>query len=324
VRAPVLLIGLPVVVGFAACATSGTGTVAPPGSPPPAPTPAQAAPAPPPAPDARAAIGAKIYFENARAEIKPSSVPALDAIAALLAREPDRYPQLALEGHAAANERTPMRLSLARASAVRLALIQRGVDGARLFARASGATVPACPHDRDICWERERRVEFALLGPSPPSEAEPPPATPVIEPDAAANAAPGTDAELEVDADRSPTPEPSPPGDPGLLDRVAFTRGSAVLTPSALPALDLVAGFLKANPSTLAIEGHATPDERHPDELARARAGAVRAYLGACGVSVEALIVRSQGSTKPACTERSASCRALNRRVELKFSDAPP
>src|SRR5580693_3185399 len=36
-----------------------------------------------------------------------------------------------------------------------LSLIQRGVDGGRLFARASGATVPACSHDGGVCWERE-------------------------------------------------------------------------------------------------------------------------------------------------------------------------
>jgi outer membrane protein OmpA-like peptidoglycan-associated protein len=307
-----------------ACATSGTGTVAPPGSPPPAPTPAQAAPAPPPAPDARAAIGEKIYFENARAEINPSSLPALDAIAALLEREPERYPQLALEGHAAVNERTPMRLSLARASAVRLALIQRGVDGARLFARASGATVPACAHDHDICWERERRVEFAVLRPSGPEPAEPAVIEPPPAENSSAEAEPQEDAAGDAAPDSNPKPAPAPPTDPGLLDRVAFARGSAVLTPSALPALDLVAGFLKANPSALEIEGHATPDEHHPDELARARAGAVRAYLGACGVRGEAMVVRSQGSAKPACGERSAACRARSRRVELRFADAPP
>jgi outer membrane protein OmpA-like peptidoglycan-associated protein len=96
-----------------------------------------------------------------------------------------------------------------------------------------------------------------------------------------------------------------------------------VLTPSALPTLDLVAGFLKANPSALAIEGHAAADERRPDELAHARAEAVRVYLIACGVSGDALVVRSQGSARPACAERSWSCRVESRRVELRFSDAP-
>ena len=91
--------------------------------------------------------------------------------------------------------------------------------------------------------------------------------------------------------------------------------------PSALPTLDLVAGFLKGAPSALAIEGHASADERRPDELARARAQAVRLYLIACGVSGEALVVVSRGSAKPACADRSPSCRVESRRVELRFSD---
>ena len=280
VRSTILQIVLPLVAG----ATSGSRTAA----------------ADPPA------IGERIYFEEARAEVTPSSDPVLDALTTILRREPERFPQLAIEGHAAANERNPMRLSLERASAVRLSLIQRGIDGGRLFARASGATVPVCPHDHEVCWERERRVEFVVLRPSP---------SPAMDPE--------TDAAPEIDADPGPRP-PRRPADPQLLERVGFTRGSAVLTPSALASLDLVAGFLKGNPSALEIEGHATTDERHPDDLARARAQAVRAYLVACGVSGEALVVRSQGSTRPSCAERSPSCRAQSRRVELTFTDAGP
>jgi outer membrane protein OmpA-like peptidoglycan-associated protein len=266
----------------------------------------------PPVPEAAAEIGEKIYFEDAGAEITPASSAVLDAIAGLLRREPERFPQLALEGHAAGNEQSPMRLSLARSSAVRLSLIQRGVDGDRLFARASGATVPACRHDHEVCWERERRVEFAVLRPSAP---------PGIEPQPDAGAAAQTSADLEAGSGR---PARRHPADPGLIDQVTFARGSALLRPSALPTLDLVAGFLKATPSALAIEGHASADERHPDELARARAQAVRAYLIACGVGGEALAVRSEGSAKPACAERSPSCRAANRRVEVRFSEAAP
>lgn len=317
-RAGALLIALPLVVS----ATGGDGAIAAAGPPPTAPSPpSRPAPTPAAAPDGPAAFGEKIYFGSGRSEIEPASYPVLDAVAAILSREPERFPQLALEGHAAANEPTPMRLSLARASAVRLSLIQRGVDGARLFARASGASVPACAHDRGVCWELERRVEFEVLRPSASEVAPAPAAKPVPEPDAPADAEITPDP--DVHADRAPPTTPRP-ADPGLLERVGFARGSAVLVPSALPALDLVAGFLKATPNALQIEGHATADEHHPEELARARAQAVRAYLVACGVGGQTLVVRSQGSAKPACPERSSSCRARSRRVELRFSDAAP
>jgi outer membrane protein OmpA-like peptidoglycan-associated protein len=321
VRAPVLLIGLPLV----ACATSGPSPAAstPPRGAADHPATGKTAGTGAAVPGGQSAIANKIYFENARAEITRASYPVLDAIAALVRREPDKFPQLALEGHAAANERTPMRLSLERASAVRLALIDRGVDGGRLFARASGATVPACAHDREVCWERERRVEFAVLHPTPPAPAEPapidlPPAPPA---DAADDDAVVADA---PSAGLTQKPPSSRPADSGLLDRVMFARGSAVLAPAALPALDLLAGFLKANPSGLEIEGHAGEGERRPEELARARALAVRAYLVACGVSGDALVVRSRGAAQPACTNRSSACRAENRAVELRFSDPSP
>jgi outer membrane protein OmpA-like peptidoglycan-associated protein len=246
-------------------------------------------------------IAERIFFEDGAAAIKPTSVPALDAIAAEIKGHPQAFPLVALDGHAAPNERGPMRLSLSRATAVRLALIARGVDGARLLERVSGATVPLCEHSRDICWERERRVEFAILHPSTPPEA---PAAPREKP------AP------EPPVQASPRPE--------LLEQVTFARGSAVLAPAALPPLDLVAGFLKANPTSLEIEGYAAEGEHGPGELARARAEAVRAYLVACGVSASALTVRSRGTEEPQCRERTKDCRARNRRAELRFSDARP
>src|SRR5215510_3205509 len=84
----------------------------------------------------------RIAFPHDSAEVKPATFPMLDAIAIVLKMQPQQFPVIALEGHAADNERAPMKLSLARASAVRVALLARGVDGGRLLARASGTTAP--------------------------------------------------------------------------------------------------------------------------------------------------------------------------------------
>jgi outer membrane protein OmpA-like peptidoglycan-associated protein len=253
-------------------------------------------------------IAQPIFFDDGAAALKPASFPALDAIAAALKARPEAFPIVALDGHVAPNERGPMRLSLARATAVRLALIARGVDGARLLERVSGATAPVCEHGREACWERERRVELAVLHPATSPEAAPmPPERPADE------------------SDRAPEPPAhDSPKQRETLEQVTFARGSSVLAPSALAPLDLVAGFLKANPTSLEIEGYAAEGEHGGAELARTRAEAVRAYLVACGVSAGGLTVRARGTDNPVCRERTRECRARNRRAELRFSDARP
>jgi len=253
----------------------------------------------------------KIIFTDGRSDIRPGAYPVLDAIALVLKMQPELFPVLALEGYAATNEASPMKLSLARASAVRMALIARGVAEDRLVARASGSTSPVCHENNERCWARARRVEFATLNPS-------------RQPEAAAGGGDEAPADEDKAFDKpAPAARTAPPV---ALESVPFSNGSAVLAPSALPTLDLLAGFLKANPVSIEIEGHAGENEPKAAELARARANAVRAYMIACGVSSDSLIVRVQGSAQPACKGHGSACRARNRRVELRFPEtsSPP
>jgi outer membrane protein OmpA-like peptidoglycan-associated protein len=253
----------------------------------------------------------KIAFADGRSDIRPGSFPVLDAIALVLKMQPELFPVVALEGHAATNETGPMKLSLARASAVRMALIARGVPQDRLLAQVSGSTDPVCVDDNERCWARQRRVEFLTLSSSK-------------RPDVAAGR---EEVESDADPDRDKAaekPAASARPAPVALDSVTFASGSVALAPASLPTLDLLAGFLKANPVSLEIEGHADDNERKAAELARARANAVRAYMIACGVSAESLIVRVQGTARPACTGRGSACRARNRRVELRFPETTP
>ena len=60
----------------------------------------------------------RIAFPYDSADLKPASYPMLDGIAVVLKLQPQQFPLVALEGHAADNEHKPMGLSLARASAV--------------------------------------------------------------------------------------------------------------------------------------------------------------------------------------------------------------
>jgi outer membrane protein OmpA-like peptidoglycan-associated protein len=228
----------------------------------------------------------------------------LDAIAIVIKNQPQQFPVVALEGHAADNERAPMKLSLARASAVRLALQARGVDASRLLARASGTAAPICGQQTEGCRTRERTVEFVTL--------------------AAAKAAAESDkpaAEAEAGAGKVAPAEAAPAAIP--LERVEFKKGSAAIGPAALPNLDILAGFMKATPTSLEILGYADKTERGSDALARARAEAVRAYMIACGVSDKHISVRAEPAG-PRCPAKDEACRTRNRRAELRFVDGQP
>ena len=107
------------------------------------------------------------------------------------------------------------------------------------------------------------------------------------------------------------------------LERVEFNRGSAVLAPSALANLDLLAGFMKANAASLEIVGYADERERGVATLAQARADAVRGYMMACGVSGAHLVTRAERTGRAACRSHSAKCPARDGRAELRFVEPP-
>jgi outer membrane protein OmpA-like peptidoglycan-associated protein len=261
------------------------------------------APLPPASPSDVGRIAERIGFPHDSAELKPATSPMLDAIAVVLKTQPQQFPLVALEGHAADNEHTPMRLSLARASAVRVALLGRGVDPARLLARASGAMAPACVQQNETCRASERSVELITLPGAKPAAAPPPPET--------ADAAAPTPNDKPAGAGDAPAPAP--------LERIEFSKGSAVLAPSALANLDLLAGFMKANAASMEIVGYADERERGAATLAQARADAVRGYMMACGVSGAHLVTRAERTGRADCRSHSAKCPARSSRAELRF-----
>src|SRR6185312_153259 len=88
----------------------------------------------------------KIYFETAKAIIKPISFPILDAVAATLKGNPQIL-LVEIQGHA--DERGAddynMRLTEDRAAAVKTYLIDHGVEADRLQSHGYGETKPVCP-----------------------------------------------------------------------------------------------------------------------------------------------------------------------------------
>jgi OOP family OmpA-OmpF porin len=124
------------------------------------------------------AIDSQIQFESGKDVILGESHDLLDAIRKIL----DRHPEIALlriEGHtdSRGNDRKNLRLSQARARAVALWLVQRGIVGSRVMAYGCGEKHPLSDNSSELGRRMNRRVAFQVVEPVPrdPQLAQPPP-----------------------------------------------------------------------------------------------------------------------------------------------------
>ncbi|MGE0353938.1 MAG: OmpA family protein [Gemmatimonadales bacterium] len=103
-------------------------------------------------------------FDFQSALLKSSALPQLDSIARVLERHPEIRVEIA--GHA--HDRLPpegnMRLSIERAQAVRLYLLERGVRGTQLLIQGYGATRMLTQDTTMTAREMNRRVEIRRSG----------------------------------------------------------------------------------------------------------------------------------------------------------------
>jgi len=102
-----------------------------------------------------------IFFAFASADLAPESRPALEGVAALLARHPEW--SMAIEGHTDSIGSAPANQTLSerRAAAVRSALVAGfRVDASRLAARGFGASRPRESNATIEGRARNRRVEI--------------------------------------------------------------------------------------------------------------------------------------------------------------------
>jgi OOP family OmpA-OmpF porin len=108
------------------------------------------------------------------------------------------------------------------------------------------------------------------------------------------------------------------------LRGVNFELGKAVLLPISKDILQDVARSLVANPEVrVEVGGHtdSTGPRALNERLSLARAESVKAYLIENGVAADRMEVHGYASTQPVASNKTASGRAQNRRVELKRID---
>ena len=115
--------------------------------------------------DGKIIIIGKVQFQSGSAEIDKNSEPLLDQIAQALEGN-SSVRKLRIEGHTdnVGDDTGNQKLSEARAKSVKDALTRRGVDGDRLETAGLGETRPIAPNDTAGGRQKNRRVEFIILG----------------------------------------------------------------------------------------------------------------------------------------------------------------
>jgi outer membrane protein OmpA-like peptidoglycan-associated protein len=102
-----------------------------------------------------------IFFETAKAIIKPISYPTLNDVADTLLSN-QQLLVVEIQGHAdeRGNDDYNMRLTEDRAAAVKEYLTNKGVAADRLVSHGYGETKPLCKRHDESCWSKKpaRRV----------------------------------------------------------------------------------------------------------------------------------------------------------------------
>lgn len=111
----------------------------------------------------------QVYFARDSAEIQDRTRPILDAMAATLRAHAD-IAAVDVEGHASDEEERPWALSAERAAAVQQALVERGVESARLRVRPFGSTRALASGQGEGGRDRNRRVEMRIAERAVPAE----------------------------------------------------------------------------------------------------------------------------------------------------------
>lgn len=103
-----------------------------------------------------------VLFDTGRAEIKPGAMRSMDKLVSFLKEYPQRNAMVEGFTDSVGNDDFNQALSARRADAVRMALMSRGVDAARIGTQGYGESFPVAGNDSAAGRQMNRRVEIVL------------------------------------------------------------------------------------------------------------------------------------------------------------------
>lgn len=104
-----------------------------------------------------------IFFETAKATLKPESFEQLDQLVSLMEDASKLVIEIAGHTDNVGSESSNLKLSEDRAESVRAYLISKGVDDNRIMAKGYGKSMPVASNDNEKGRALNRRVEFKVL-----------------------------------------------------------------------------------------------------------------------------------------------------------------
>lgn len=113
-----------------------------------------------------------VLFDLNEATLKPGSEQKIAKVATFMNEYPEK--NVVIEGHtdSTGEENYNHSLSAQRAATVKLALVMRGVEAARVISRGLGETVPVASNDNSMGRQQNRRVEIIFENEKPPTHFE--------------------------------------------------------------------------------------------------------------------------------------------------------
>ena len=104
-----------------------------------------------------------IYFDSGKSTIRSKSKPLLQKVAKLLLKYPDLRVEISGHTDTVGDEADNVKLSQARADAVKTWLVEQGIDAGRINTRGAGPGEPIADNKSKKGRAKNRRIEFKVL-----------------------------------------------------------------------------------------------------------------------------------------------------------------